>query len=756
MDSDRPIETAAEDRLGFGPVAQHLAQVILDQSAKDGLVFGVEGEWGSGKSTLINLAISALREGKPAPEIIAYSPWLVGSRDDLLGHLFDELSDAASRIDPIQPVDMPPPQTWRDWITKHLRGDAYYRLKRKERLKKQLGGKLKAFGAVAGGLARLIRSSAVLGVPHTETAGTIVDRAGDGARSIFSSASITQRKSEIVEALKLLSRRIVVFVDDLDRLEPREASEVLRLIRAVADFPNVIYILSYDVEVVSNTLRKAVQVDDGHAFLEKIVQVSFKVPRPEAFDLRRWFHDEVRRLFAEEIAQATQSNERLLVQRLARAIDVQGGRYLTTPRDVVRALNSLRLHAIPVRANVDVADMVWLQLVRIGNPAFYSWIEGYLTETSAIYRGAGVTGDVAAFTGQRLNDILAAENLEVDYARADLSTILPGVERGFGGQDVEQHRVFNNLGREAFNQFVANRRLGSPEHYRYYFAFALPGGALRDDQVDTFLLQARHSRNSTISILQELAREARPQGGVMAEIMIERLIAAIERIPQASAPNILSALADILDDVALSTRDEDWGLHRSWEASEKLVQRLMHKVRDPAIRQDCIVRLFAEGRAVGWQTHLLRSEIFAHGHFGEREKPESLRLLNSAEFQQALTSMLSRYDTMPVERLMAAPNLLSLLYGWKQAARSDDAKRWVEANTQGDDELLAFLSRARGPSFSNEVFQHPLRRQDLSNFLDYGSAVRRVEAIAGDTHAPEVRRQLAAELLTAFRQGERD
>lgn len=466
MDADRPVKTIADDRLGFAPVAQHLARVILDQSAKDGLVFGIEGKWGAGKSTLINLAIGALRDATPPPEIIEYSPWLVGSRDDLLTHLFDELAAAAVKIDPVNSEEIATPVNWRERITMFWRGDDYCRLKRKERLKQQLGNKLRAFGAIAGGLSKLFKSSAALGVPYMETAGTIVERAGEGAKSLFSSASITKRKNEIVNALKLLSRRIVVFVDDLDRLEPREASEVLRLIRAVADFPNVIYVLSYDVDVVSQTLQKAIQVDDGHAFLEKIVQVSFKVPRPEAFDLRRWFQDEVRALFAEEIAQAS-TLQRPVMQRLARAIDVQGGRYLTTPRDVVRVLNSLRLHAIPVRAQVDVADMVWLQLIRIGNPAFYAWIEEYLTETSAIYRGADVSGHVAAQKGQLLNDILAAENLDIDFSRFELSTILPGVVREFANQNGELNRVFNNLGREVFNPFIVERRLGSPEHYRY-------------------------------------------------------------------------------------------------------------------------------------------------------------------------------------------------------------------------------------------------------------------------------------------------
>ena len=90
---------------------------------------------------------------------------------------------------------------------------------------------------------------------------------------------------------------------------------MLRLIRAVADFPNVIYVLSYDTEVVAKTLQKAVQVDDGLAYLEKIIQVSFRVPRPEAFDLRRWFQDEVRALFANQLAQLADP-QRPVSQRL--------------------------------------------------------------------------------------------------------------------------------------------------------------------------------------------------------------------------------------------------------------------------------------------------------------------------------------------------------------------------------------------------------------------------------------------------------
>ena len=754
MDADRPISIADDDRLGFAPVAEHLAGIILDQSAKDGMVFGIEGKWGSGKSTLINLTMASLRQAAQAPEIIEFSPWLVGSRDDLLAHLFDELATAAAKIDPVEPALNGPPQTWREWVLKRVFGDDHLRLRRKERLKKKLGEKLKAFGALAGGLSKAIKASAVFGVPYTESASALVDRAGEAAKGLFASGPLSKRKTEIVEALKLLSRRIVVFVDDLDRLEPREASEVLRLIRAVADFPNTIYVLSYDVEVVANTLQKAVQVDDGHAFLEKIIQVSFRVPRPEAFDLRRWFHDEVRRLFSEELTSEPQE-QHPSARRLARAIDVQGGRYLETPRDVVRALNALRLHAIPVRSRIDIADMVWLQLVRIGNPTFYEWIEEYLTETSAIYRGAMVSDNAARRSGQDLEEIFSQEHLDSDFTRIELSSILPGIQRGFDAPR-DQNRVFNGLGRDTFNTFIVDRRLGSPEHYRYYFAFAQPGGALTDERVEGLIQLADQDRDGAIRMFRELAAEARPQGGVMAELMIERLIAAADRISANGVAGIVSALSEVLDDVALSTRDGDWGQHRAWDAAELLVSRLLRGVADPVIRGECINRLFASGRAIGWQTSLLRGEIFAHGHFGNRPQPEPQRLLTQAEFQAALASMLRRYAELPPQQLRAVPNLVSLLYGWKQGAGNDDARHWVEANTRTDQDLLAFLARARGWTSSSGGIQYPLKRHDLANFLDYDAAVERVRAIADNAQLAAHQRQLAAELLIAFQLGQQD
>src|SRR5580704_743128 len=206
MDGDHPITCREEDRLGFTPIADHLARAVVDQLAPQGFVFGIEGKWGSGKTTLINLTIDALNAyGAQTPEIVSFSPWLVGDRDELLQTLFDELANAAVKIDTVVDDNVDTQDT------------ALGKLHEKENMKKALGPKLRAFGAVAGTLGKIARTADALGIPIAGVAGSFLERGGEAVQSLLEKEPASKRKAELVDALKLLSRRIVVFIDDLDR-----------------------------------------------------------------------------------------------------------------------------------------------------------------------------------------------------------------------------------------------------------------------------------------------------------------------------------------------------------------------------------------------------------------------------------------------------------------------------------------------------------------------------------------------------------
>src|SRR5690606_9985159 len=146
------------------------------------------------------------------------------------------------------------------------------------------------------------------------------------------------------QELSHLKRKIVIFIDDLDRLEPNEVLEVLRLVRAVVDFPNIVYVLCYSRDIITNNLSTALNIPKGEKFLEKIIQVSFTVPQPEAFDLRNMFYLELQRLFPDLLSNDNHKSKSIL-ERLSYVIDDEGGRALHTPRDVTRAINALRFYA---------------------------------------------------------------------------------------------------------------------------------------------------------------------------------------------------------------------------------------------------------------------------------------------------------------------------------------------------------------------------------------------------------------------------
>ena len=184
MDTDQPVTSRSGDRLGFTPIAEQLAKAIAGQRSPNGFVFAIEGRWGSGKTTLINLTIEALKTlGPIAPEIVTFSPWLIGDREELLRSLFDELASSAIKIDPvIRPEDVPASK--RSRISGIFNKQERWRLSEKERFKKSLGPKLRAFGSYAGTFAKLARTAEALGIPLAGFAGAALERSGEFAQTM--------------------------------------------------------------------------------------------------------------------------------------------------------------------------------------------------------------------------------------------------------------------------------------------------------------------------------------------------------------------------------------------------------------------------------------------------------------------------------------------------------------------------------------------------------------------------------------------
>lgn len=120
--ADKPIEKADEDLLGRSDFAKQFGKSICEYDSKDGLVIGLYGKWGSGKTSIINMAISEIPVAKSEkkkwyskvykrikkiftsqksaeedqchyPIIIRFSPWNYSDKNNLISLFFYELKN---------------------------------------------------------------------------------------------------------------------------------------------------------------------------------------------------------------------------------------------------------------------------------------------------------------------------------------------------------------------------------------------------------------------------------------------------------------------------------------------------------------------------------------------------------------------------------------------------------------------------------------------------------------------------------------
>lgn len=694
---EHALREGEPDRLGFGEVAERIANSIVDRASIDGLVIGLDGEWGSGKSSLLHLIERSLDNlpEKRRPTIINFRPWLVGNRDALLTTLFSDLADKIARV-------------------QLARGDASAVTIEKA---KRTAEAVRRFARALSKTGELV-----------ETAGTLwkpLELAGKGLRAVGTMSEkkevgpdLAALKDDIVKNLRELKHRFIITVDDVDRLEPAEVIEVLRLVRSVADFPNINYLLCYDAERLAEAIESGAKIKNGFTYLEKIVQLTVMIPKPEPFELRQWFAEELEPL----IGHAADFEAR---ERLKNVIDQEGGNHLRTPRSVVRTLDSIRFFWPAMRGeNVDIADLVWLQLIKDGSPALYRWIEEYVASVAATSFGTTMISD--SWKASRLQSLLETykDHLGDLLYRHMFADILPGIEVSYDkdGPPVTIYGQVSNRDRQAA---ITSRRLASPDHYRLYFSLMGPSHAITQAGFDSFWAAADAGPGETAALLLELHGQ-RVLGPLRkSDVLFERLRAMNPQLwTEARAKNVLLALGQMMDDAYRQNPTEENFIVTSWDRAERLVPILYARIPEPS-RAHVNEQLFGSGASIGWLTSVLRTEIFSHGRWGDQKKSSDQWLLPAAEFERACELMLVRYGAMSIDEIIASPRAVHILYAWAQAGDDAGPRTLIAQAFRTDQGLLNVLNTFTATAISSDIGRYTyLKLDDLKRFTDEDIAVR--------------------------------
>ena len=180
-------------------------------------------------------------------------------------------------------------------------------------------------------------------------------------------------------AIKEVKKRIVVFVDDLDRLTAKELLEVLKVIDKNGAFNHVIFVSAYDKDYVNNALKAYLRHDVKCPYTDKYFDLEIKLPK-HAFHL---LMDYLLNLLEKACLAKHVNLPQEKVKESVLGVEECLRKRLHTIRDVIRFTNQFLYDYPTVQADVDFRDYFLLELIKFSHKEEYDklreaeYINGY-------------------------------------------------------------------------------------------------------------------------------------------------------------------------------------------------------------------------------------------------------------------------------------------------------------------------------------------------------------------------------------------
>lgn len=433
--SDRPISLQADDKFQRYDFSKRIAQTIVDRENEDCIVIGIYGAWGEGKTSVINFIETEL---KKAENIIAikFNPWRYNDEVSLLIQFFQKLALALDT-----------------------------NLKTK---KEKAGDLLKKYGKLLS-----------LDVPIIGNIGEKVEGVGE----LLGEVDIETLKERIENILRETNSKIVVFIDDIDRLDKNEIHSIFRLVKLTADFSNTTYLLSFDEEMVSSAIGErfgAGNQKSGQNFLEKIIQVPIKIPVAQP--------DALKQFCFELIDKAINSNNITLaedeVRRFVSEFTSNVLQKLNTPRLAVRYGNTLSFSLPLLYGEVNMVDLMLIEAIKIFYPEHYIFIKtnpDYFIGSYFNPFSQGKDNDKVNSIKQELE--LLSKNLtkiQTTNVQSLLCELFPRLNEVFSNYSFHNGDV---------NDWFKNKRIVSPKYFNKYFSYVVIKGEVSDVAFQSFLIR---------------------------------------------------------------------------------------------------------------------------------------------------------------------------------------------------------------------------------------------------------------------------
>jgi predicted KAP-like P-loop ATPase len=535
-----------------------LAKVLGNWRGAEGIVLGLYGKWGIGKTSMFNFLREYIDEERKRGDefrqvfVVDFHPWLYENHSSLVASFFATLAEE------VNPSDK---GIW-----------------------KETGRALKTMGkflAAASGGVSFLGLNVDLSKGLQQVASISGDTGELAALLDRGEQTLREARASIETGLETIGSdggRIVVLVDDLDRLGADELISMLRLIRVAGDLPHVTLLVALDEIKVRKVLDQA-GVGYGEEFLEKIIPTGIHVPYPNDAVFRELVGNQIAGVLEEAGLQAPEwLRERRTLLKFHTTLD-ELLEDVKTPRDLARLVSSLRLLFLSgPDPDLNPSDALWIEILHVFHPEVYEAVRtNRVLFTHEVYdffyerKGTQVREE----RRRKIEDIIQLGRevaASSERIRKIIDMLFGNVETPERPSDLEQQ--INS----------AERRIRSPTAFERYFGFARKEGFFSAREVSEMARQiteaSRVRHIEAVSTALQNVEELHPNAR-------ESLISDLNVQLYGMEPSIASTFGEAVIAVIPRVREET-GIRLAWVAFKRIAGPRDHIILDVPERAELL------------------------------------------------------------------------------------------------------------------------------------------------------------------------
>lgn len=650
--NDEPITDLDQDSYRYKDLAQEIGRCIsaVDASTSS-FTISINGLWGSGKTSLINLIEVCLNEERKrnlnVPALVRFNPWRFESQEQLLTGFFQLLKESLlGKTGCIKDTE-----------------------------KKALGEALSLYSASISYPTVTEVTSLLAGhLPSAVAGGGIVGKwllkvfTSKFGKHLTNSTSLDHIKTTIDGYLKERQTNIVVVIDDIDRLSDAEICQIFKLVTLTASFPHIVYLLSFDRTVVESALCN-VQRADGAAYLDKIIQLPIEMPR----------------LFQSDISQQINIIAEDLKKRSSFALEDQDHLsdvlnkivypLINTPRDICRIKNCAESNFARLRNDICVADLFALSTIQTLLPDVYCWLwdnARYLFGETYTKNETGLKVELREELSRLINKQIRHYALNPGW----LGTVFPSLSE--------------NSNSEALNSVDSDEaylhgRMTNRNLFNLYFGAGCSSGVTREQ----FNAISNHNSAFEIRDIVCALRSSNEQMEIAGQLMLTVRSLDTERC-KAIAQGSLLIISSLSPLIATSSRDVRESFSRLFNTSAAKIGKpdmgawLISLINDKVLKASCLL-------------YLLRDENLLRN----REKSPDNQLLTDKQFSD-LARLFSNWMSCNYRSCLESADR-DLFTMWKAMDAIFDFCNWAEfeQNLSKDSECNLLYSSQQMASWTS-------------------------------------------------------